>query len=226
MRIIELDGVDSTNEYIKRENFAEDVLVIAKEQTAGRGTKGRSFCSAEGGLYASFLHIYDNFPAENAFKIMVSACVAVCKTVEFLGIKPRIRWANDVLVGGKKICGTLIENTLSGGKITRSIVGVGLNVHNTLPDDLKDIAATLSEIKSGVSLSDVKNAFIAASAKNYTIADYKSYIDWFGKEVVIKEGGKCRTVTAVDVAEDGRLVVGYAGKLQKISAAEVSLKLI
>lgn len=224
MRIIELDEVDSTNQYIKRQNFAEDTLVFAARQTAGKGTKGRSFCSENGGLYASILHIYEHFPAENAFKIMISACVAVCKTIENFGIKPRIRWANDVLIGDKKICGTLIENTLSGAMISRSIIGIGLNVNNVLPEDLRGIAVTLGELKN-ITFSQVKSAFVDAVEREYTLDDYRSYIDWLGGEVIIREGQSEFKATAIDIADDGRLIIKIMEKERKISAAEVSLRL-
>ena len=110
MRIIELSECDSTNEYLKRLNGEEDTIVTALRQTAGKGTKGRSFSSADGGLYLSVMRFYENFSAANAFEIMINSCVAVCKTVEDFGITPVIRWANDVLVNGRKICGTLIES--------------------------------------------------------------------------------------------------------------------
>ena len=124
MKIIRLEEVGSTNEYCKGNDCGKDLFVVAKRQSAGKGTKGRSFSSNEGGLYVSVMRHYKNFPANEAFKIMVNACVAVCKTLEAFGVKPRIRWANDVLVGDKKICGTLIENSFSNGKISRSIVGM------------------------------------------------------------------------------------------------------
>ncbi len=226
MRIIELAECDSTNEYLKRLDGEEDTVVTAVRQTAGKGTKGRSFSSADGGLYLSVMRFYENFSAANAFEIMINSCVAVCKTVEGFGIKPVIRWANDVLVNGRKICGTLIENTFAGANIRRSIVGMGINVNNELPSELRQIAVSMREILGNrLSLQTVKQAHIANLQKSFTIDDYKNYIDWFGKEVVLRTDKESYTATALDVTADGRLVVSRDGKIIEISSAEVSLRL-
>ncbi len=226
MRIIELAECDSTNEYLKRLDGEEDTIVTAVRQTAGKGTKGRSFSSADGGLYLSVMRFYESFPAANAFEIMINSCVAVCKTVEGFGIKPVIRWANDVLVNGRKICGTLIENTFAGANIRRSIVGMGINVNNELPPELSQIAVSMCKILGKrLSLQTVKQAHIANLQKSFTIDDYKNYIDWFGKEVVLRTDKESYTATALDVTADGRLVVSRDGKIIEISSAEVSLRL-
>lgn len=226
MRIIELAECDSTNEYLKRLNGEEDTVVTALRQTAGKGTKGRSFSSADGGLYLSVMRFYESFSAANAFEIMINSCVAVCKTVEGFGIKPVIRWANDVLVNGRKICGTLIENTFAGANIRRSIVGMGINVNNELPPELSQIAVSMREILGKrLSLQTVKQALIANLQKSFTINDYKKYIDWFGKEVALHTDKESYTATALDVTADGRLVVSRDGKIIEISSAEVSLRL-
>lgn len=227
MMIIELEEVDSTNNYCKRENFAEDVIVVAKRQSAGRGTKGRSFISDEGGLYLTVVRHYKDFPAEQAFKIMINSCVAVCKTLESFSINPRIRWANDVLVGDKKICGTLIENAFGGNKILRSIVGMGINVNNIIPEELNDIATSLTQhVSAKVTVDEVKTALLNNLENSYSIADYKSYVDYFGKAVLIKTADGERCVKVLDIAEDGRLIVEEKdGTVNKISSAEVSLKL-
>lgn len=226
MKIIELAEVDSTNEYIKRADFNCDTAVVARKQTAGRGTKGRSFISDEGGLYISVVRFYNDFCADDAFKIMVNHCVAVCRTIESFGIKPVIRWANDVLVEGKKICGTLIENTLQGNKITRSIVGMGINVCNEFPDELKDIATSITQhVCAKPTVNEVKNRLLKNLENDYSVQDYKSYIDWFGTTVKLLENGQTREAIALDVSPNGRLIVKSGGTIFEINSAEVSLRL-
>ncbi|MBD5584046.1 MAG: biotin--[acetyl-CoA-carboxylase] ligase [Clostridia bacterium] len=226
MKIIELKEVDSTNEYCKRQNFSEDVAVIALRQTAGKGTKGRSFISEEGGLYVTTVRHYKNLPAENAFHIMINSCVAVCRTLEYFNITPVIRWANDVLVNGKKICGTLIENTFSNGYITRSIVGMGINVNNGISPKLKDIAVSMKEILGkSLDLEEVKSVFLQNLEKNYEISDYKRYINWFNRQIILKTDENERVATALDISENGRLLVDWCGNMLEISSAEVSLRL-
>lgn len=226
MKIIKLKEVDSTNEYAKRQNFCGDVVVTAEVQTAGRGTKGRSFVSDRGGLYLSVMRTFDNFDGKNTFSIMISCCVAVCKTVESFSLKPVIRWANDVLVGGRKICGTLIENTLSSGNMCRSIVGMGVNVNNRLPEELQDIATSISqETGKKVSVAKVRRRLLKNLKRQYTVEDYKRYIDWFGQEVTLRRQDGAVRAVALDVDEQGRLVCEIDGAIQKISSAEVSLRI-
>ncbi len=225
MKIIELDSVDSTNEYCKRVHAYKNLIVTAEKQTGGKGTKGRSFVSDKGGLYISVMRTYESFLSADAFKIMIDACVAVCRTVESFGAKPVIRWANDVLVGGKKICGTLIENTFSGSFISRSIVGMGINVRNSLPEQLKDIATTLNtQTGRDLSVNEVRAVLIENLQKNYSLQDYKSYINWLGKEILLKTADGERTAVAVDIDYDGGLLCVMGGSVRKISSAEVSLR--
>jgi BirA family biotin operon repressor/biotin-[acetyl-CoA-carboxylase] ligase len=146
--------------------------------------------------------------------------------VENYNIPPRIRWPNDVLVGDKKISGTLIENTFSGDKVSRSIVGIGLNVNNHLADEIADIATTMAK-EGGTSLSveEVRSTLINNLQKEYTVSDYKRYIDWLGSEVSITAADQTFRAVAEDVSEDGRLLVTVNGKKQKISSGEVTLRL-
>lgn len=226
-KIIELDEIDSTNEFCKRMNFEEDVIVVAKRQVSGKGTNGRSFSSGVGGLYLSVMRKYKNFDFSNTFSIMINACVAVCRTVEHFGLKANIKWANDVLVNGKKICGTLIENRLSADNTCTSIVGMGINVNNVLPDELTDIATTMSAEKHGkkFSVRRVRDQLIKNLSRQYTVDDYKKYVDWFGKEVWLDRNGVQTPAIALDVAADGTLVCNVAGQIKKISSAEMSLRL-
>lgn len=226
MKIILLDATDSTNEYCKRTDDGTDVTVAAARQTAGRGTKGRSFVSDGGGLYVSVMRHYKDFPAEKAFGIMVNACVAVCKTLEAFGISPVIRWANDVLADGKKICGTLIENTFSGGRLVRSIVGTGLNINNALPEELSSTAVSMGQcLHRRLRVEEVRDVFIRNAERQFGIADYKSYMPWLGQTVMLRTEAEQIPVTALDIAGDGRLIVKRDGNILKISAAEVSLRL-
>ncbi len=226
MRIIELEKVDSTNEYCKREDKGEDLIVIAESQLNGKGTKGRSFSSDNGGLYISVMRHYEKFPAEDAFSVMVNTSVAVCKTLEEFGIFPQIKWANDVMVDGKKICGTLIENTFCGDKLIRSIVGCGINVNNNLSENLKDVAVSMRDVLGkDLSVKFVKETFIKNINKKFSLSEYKKYMGWLGNTVILrtKEGEK--QVIAIDIAADGRLIIEDKGEKRLISSAEVSLRI-
>lgn len=227
-KIIELEEIDSTNEFCKRFNFEEDVIVTAERQVKGKGTNGREFVSERGGLYVSVMRRYPGFDFSDTFSIMINACVAVCRTVERFGLTPTIKWANDVLVNGRKICGTLIENRLGADNVCTSIVGIGINVNNVLPDELKETATTMSEQLGGKELSvkKVRGCLIKNLKKQYTVEDYKKYVDWFGQEVYLDSNGVRTEAVALDVDADGSLVCEIQGQIRKISSAEMSLRLI
>ncbi len=227
IKIIELEEIDSTNEFCKRFNFEEDVIVVAEKQVKGKGTNGREFVSDEGGLYVSLMRRLPNFDFKNTFSIMINACVAVCKTVESFGLNPTVKWANDVLVDGRKICGTLIENRLGADNVCSSIVGIGINVNNVLPDELKETATTMSEQKGGKKLSvkRIRARLVKYLKKQYDVNEYKKYVDWFGQEVYLDSNGQRTEAIALDVDADGSLVCEIKGQIKKISSAEMSLRL-
>ncbi len=225
MKIVHFEEIDSTNNYCKRCGD-EDLIVVADRQSGGRGTKGRSFISSAGGIYVSVMRLYSGFESKNAFKIMVNSCVAVCETLKAFNLSPVIRWANDVLIRGKKICGTLIENTFQGENITRSIVGVGLNVNNALPHELDEIATTMSEESgSEQDIAAVRALLIENLQRDYSVDDYRKYINWFGNTVKVNTEQGSYAAVALGVEDDGRLVVQVGGQIKKISSAEVSLRL-
>ena len=226
MKQIKLQEIDSTNNYAKELRGAgESLIITAQRQRGGRGTKGRSFVSNEGGVYLSALRFYEGFLAKDAFKIMSGAAVAVCETLRFYGLNPVIKWANDIFVGGKKICGILIENTLSGDKISSSIVGIGLNVNNTLPDDLTEIATSIY-LQTGKSLSveEVTNRLIEELLKERTIDEYRSYLGFMGEKVTLILEDKTVTATLLSVDDEGRLVAEVDGRACVFSSAEVSVR--
>ncbi len=227
MKIEFLEEVGSTNEYIKRYLLSgEDRIVIAKRQTGGKGTKGRSFLSESGGVYLSALNFYKNFPAENAFLIMAHAAVAVSETAESFGLDPEIKWPNDVLLAGKKLAGILVENTIDGGEVKSSIVGIGLNVLNEL-GELKEIAVSLSEAAGRiVPLDEARGRLIENLQRRISFDDYLGRVRFLGKEVrVIESGGETYFGKAVGVNPDGRLEVERGGKSVLLSAAEISLRI-
>lgn len=227
MKIIEFNSLPSTNDYAKSHRGEGDIIVTAKRQTTGRGSKNRSFNSGMGGLYLSKLTHYKNFPASRVFEIMLNASVAVCRTMEDFSLKPAIKWPNDVYVNGKKICGILIENTFSGANISNSVVGIGININNQLPEELKGIAITMSEAcGKPFSVEEVKERLILHLKQSFSVEEYKKYIFFFNQKILLLETDGAREVTALDVDEKGRLIVDDNGFIRTVTAGEVSLRLL
>ena len=142
-------SVGSTNTLLKaraEQGEASGLVLIAGEQTAGRGRLGRSFYSPPGcGLYMSVLYRPVS-PVTDAVRITACAAVAAAETIEELsGNAAQIKWVNDVLIGGKKVCGILTEASLDGGsgRFRHLIVGIGVNTAapaGNYPDELRGVA--------------------------------------------------------------------------------------
>ncbi len=140
--VIRLDAVDSTNNYaadrLARQELRHGTAIVAMEQTAGRGQRGRQWDTAKGlDLALSVVLLPEQLAAMEQFGLAKAAALAVHDVVADClaqaGADPsevRIKWPNDVLVGRKKIAGILIVNELSGGLVASSIVGIGLNVNS------------------------------------------------------------------------------------------------
>ncbi len=225
-KIIRLNEVGSTNDYAKaRRGEGVPFTVVARRQTGGRGTKGRSFSSEEGGAYLSKLSFYESFPAKDAFQIMIGAAVAVCETVKEYGVTPVIKWPNDIFVNGKKICGILIENTFSGQWIASSVVGIGLNVCNCLPEALREIGTTLKEeCGKEVCLEEVIEKLLLELSLPRSVEEYRAYLGYVGERISLLIGDKRVPATLLCVDEQGRLCVEIEGEKAVFSAAEVTLR--
>lgn len=135
--VLWLTETDSTNRQLRllAESGAEaGTVLLADSQTAGRGRLGRSFASPAGkGLYLSLL--LPAFPAEELGKLTPRAAVAVRRAVKSVcGLETDIKWVNDLLVNGKKLCGILTEGAFREGRLQYAVLGVGLNV-SALPED-------------------------------------------------------------------------------------------
>lgn len=130
--IYHISNTTSTNDELRSGEYKEGDIVWAERQTAGRGQRGHSWSSAEGLdltfsmlLEPSFLCVTEQFWA-----LRVTA-LALCDTFAEYGIGTRIKWTNDIYAGDRKITGVLIENSLEGDRLSRMIVGIGINVNST-----------------------------------------------------------------------------------------------
>lgn len=226
MKIEFLEETGSTNEYIKRYlNSGENRIVVAKKQTGGKGTKGRSFLSGEGGVYLSALTFYRDFSAKDAFLIMAHAAVAVCKTAEAFGLSPQIKWANDVYLSGKKLAGILVENALDGGRVKSSVIGIGLNVCNDL-GELSQIAVSLSEVaEKKIPCEKARDVLIQNLQREDSFDDYLERVRFLGREITVLQNGETYRARATKISSDGRLEIERQGKRILLSAAEISLKI-
>lgn len=144
VRIEWLDEIDSTNEEARRRFKAGEIgplWIAARRQTAGRGRRGRSWADLSRNLYCSGLYSLKCSPAEAAQLSFAAALAAsdVCQQ-NLPGKRVCVKWPNDVLVDGQKICGVLLESADVPGKVIQLVIGVGLNT--TAAPDIPDYPAT------------------------------------------------------------------------------------
>lgn len=222
MKTISVASIDSTNTYLKKlKKPNEDTLIIAKKQTGGRGTKGRSFICEEGGVYMSLLKLYP-CKAEESFSIMMSSAVAVVNTLHAFDINAKIKWPNDIIVNGKKICGILIENVFEGEYVSKSIVGIGLNVNNPIADEIKDIAISTKEVLGKeISVETVTATLAYNLYQQTTYEEYKKHLLYIGEEVTIITQKSTYKALIDDILPNGNLKT-REGEI--LSSAEISIR--
>ncbi len=203
----------------------ESGVVCAKTQTTGRGRKGRFFESQTGGLYCSFVFQYEDFLATRAFEIMRKSCLAVVKTLEKFGVSAGVKWPNDVMVNGKKVCGVLIETALSGKNVAYAVVGIGINVNNQLGEEIRDVATSISLLTGkAYAVEEVLDELCKNMQRTYTEQEYRSALITIGKNVLVEDKDGAYFAVCKDVAGDGRLIVEVGGTARYVSAGDVTVR--
>ena len=203
-------------------------LIIARRQTGGKGRMGRSFASAEGGLYMS---IVLRSPC-GAGELTTLCAVAVRRAVRQLtGIILDIKWVNDLLHNGKKVCGILCEGVWNGSIPLGYVAGIGLNVsQKEFPPDLKDIAASLypdGNAPAGpeVFASEIHKEIIRLlPGSPGHMAEYRSACLTLGKQIRWKKEEKTYTGIARDIDNNGSLIAETEDGTFRIRSGEVSLE--
>lgn len=233
----------STNTFLKEkaESGAEEGLVIlAQEQTSGKGRLGRSFFSPPlSGLYMSLL-LRPQMRAQESLYITTAAAVAVAQAIEEVsGQKAQIKWVNDVYCQGKKVCGILTEAAmdLESGTLRYAVLGIGVNVR--IPEggfgaELKDIATALYPHDAPASAS---RNLLAAAILNHFFSFYghlqdKAFMDDYrarsflqGKQIVYQRGGELLEAVVEGIDEQARLLIRQKdGTRTALYAGEVSVR--
>lgn len=240
-----LDTIDSTNLYAKKlamAGTAEGAVVIANNQTAGRGRMGRSFQSPKDkGIYISFL-LRPALPPQRLMPVTAMAGVAVCDAVEKVcGVRPGLKWPNDPVIGKRKISGILTEMSLEGetGQIQYLVLGIGINACQSAEDfspEVADMATSLAAyLGRPVSRPELTAALIREVERLYLTllsGDLTEYLGAYrrdcvniGKTVQLINGETREVVTAVDVDGEFGLVVRTAEGTEKtVRSGEVSVR--
>jgi len=211
-------------------------VILAEEQTAGRGRYGKSFYSPKGtGIYLSIIARL-GLSFSDAVMITTAAGVAVCKTIEEVSdLEPRIKWVNDIFLNGKKICGIGTEavSNIESGTVESVIVGVGINFKTSeFPEDLKQIAGPLFQKDfpltrnafAAVLINNLLEMFAALPEKSF-IEEYRSRSLILGKEIMFLEKNLWYSAKAVGIDDKGGLVIETDGKIRTLTSGEVSIRI-
>lgn len=238
--IVTLKTVDSTNEEIKRraqKNAESGLVVIACNQTAGKGRLGRSWFSSDGGIYFSVL-LRPELPPNDISGITLAAGLGVCVAIRKLtGLNAMIKWPNDVIIGNKKVCGILTEMTAQTDMVDFVVVGIGINVLNdSFPEEISNKVTSLKmETEEQINLSQLMREIISVLDRIFTsyllgisqedMKLYKSMCATIGREVSLTRGGERLSGKAVDITADGELVVMLdSGKKITVNSGEVMVQ--
>ncbi len=220
--LLHLSIVDSTNSYLKKisdtQSFNVPVLLIADKQTAGRGQRENKWHSEfEKNLLLSLL-IEEKIPVEKSFYLSKITALAIYRLLKDEIENLYVKWTNDVYYGDKKIAGILIENSMKGENIIRSIIGVGVNLNETdfpskLPNpiSLKQITGKTYGVEDfGIKFYDeFRNLFSKFQQGFYQILDndYNRALYKKGKWIKIRKNNLIEMVKILSVDSKGNLMV-------------------
>lgn len=240
--IVYKDSMDSTNMEIRRlaeEKASHGTLAICEEQTLGRGRRGRDWLGEpRQGIWMSFL-LRPDIAVENSPMITIITALSVEEAiVKETGIQGAIKWPNDVVVHGKKVCGILTELSAQMDEITYVIAGVGINVaQKAFPKDLRDKATSLylegaKEVNRSSLAAKVLEVFEAKYEKYLETEDLRAFVEEYNSLMVhtnqrirVIRGDKEEEFISRGINERGELVVeDDAGSLDVVFSGEVSVR--
>ncbi len=242
IKIIHFDTIDSTNIKVRElayQGEAEGTVVIAEKQTAGKGRRGRSWESPAGtNIYMSIL-LRPQIEVNKAPMLTLVMAYSIGKVLKEKGYESvQIKWPNDLVLSGKKICGILTEAELNGQEIGHVVVGVGVNVNEKVfPEELADKATSLyleknSEENKESLIEDILNTFavdyehfLKEESLGFLKDEYNQMLVNYHKEVRVLDPGNEYTAFAHGINNMGELLVEKAdGSMEAVYAGEVSVR--
>ena len=240
--VLYFDTIDSTN--IKAQELAEKgypsgTLVVADKQESGKGRRGRSWVSPSGTGIFMTLMIKPDINPNNASMLTLVAALAVAKAITSVtGEEAMIKWPNDIVVNGKKVCGILTEMNAQFDYINHIVVGIGINVHNeSFPEEISQMASSLMIEAGG-------KRFHRAQIIAETMSYFEQYYDTFLKtqdlsalvreydELLVNRNKSVRVLDpkepfdgkAMGITPKGELIVDTWESRKLVSSGEVSVR--
>jgi BirA family biotin operon repressor/biotin-[acetyl-CoA-carboxylase] ligase len=222
-KLVSLKEVDSTNVYLKlllarNEAEVEGLVVVAENQYAGRGQKGNEWESEKGMNLTFSIFLKPNVLVKNQFLVSKIISLGIKDFLEDLGLlRVKIKWPNDIFCGNDKIAGILIENSIKGNRICNSVIGVGLNVNQTIFNSKNKPTSVAKELNdNSFDLKDLLNQLLFFIERRYLLlkSDKENLInpDYLNAMYRINESNRFK-IYNVELAG---LIIGVtsSGKLQ------------
>ncbi len=235
--IITKQTLESTNVYARElaKSGKRRVVIVALEQTSGKGRMKRKWYSPRGGLWFSVL-LKGNYPEPQRLNILAS--LAVCRALKKAGLKAKLKWPNDVLVNGRKICGILSEASFANG-LEYVMMGIGINCNfpvSKLPRELrKGATTTLEELGKPLELAVLLDSILKELDRLLTVlrnggfsrikSEWKKNSGIIGKEVYAIRSGKREKFIAMDLTDEGFLLVSKKGKKEIVTEGDIRIPL-
>ncbi len=217
-----------------RKGAGEGTVILADEQTSGRGRVKRSWLTPPGNIALSVI-LYPDV-SYLPYLIMIASLAVVHAVESVTGLKAVIKWPNDILIDGKKVCGILIENEISGEKKTRAIIGIGINV-NLGGFQVKDSSIPVTSLEKEINrtvakidlvknlLEDMERLYLKLPNGEDIFQRWQDRLVTLGKRVVVQTGSETLTGLAESVDTTGALMLKLDdGSLTSIVAGDVTLR--
>ena len=235
-KIIHLESVDSTNNYtaklLSEGRIGHGTVILADEQTNGRGQRGTKWSSAasENLLFTLVLQP-DNLSVSEQCVLTEITSVALVEFLRKFGISAKVKWPNDILVNGEKIAGVLIENQLKGSFVSSSIVGIGLNV-NQKSYELPRVTSIIQHIdQQFLNLNEVLLSFISSysncwdnylqNGKQFIRSEYLKYLFQLNEKAFYEDVDGEFEGKIIGVSENGLLQIAKENEIRNYDLKEI-----
>ena len=228
--------LESTMDIARREaqrGTTQGTVIIAGEQTSGRGRAERAWLSPKGNIALSII-LYPDI-SQLPFLIMIASLAVVHSIESVTGLKTWIKWPNDILMNGKKVCGILIENEVKNNKLVYSIIGIGINVAVT--PKFGEVSASATSLKDELGgsvlrahiikqlLFEIERMYLMLPDENRIFQEWQDRMITLGKEVSVNSGNAILEGVAESVDKNGALLLRHTdGSSTKVVAGDVSLR--
>ena len=240
--VLYFDTIDSTNtkaQELAEKGYPSGTLVVADKQESGKGRRGRSWVSPSGTGIFMTLMIKPDINPNNASMLTLVAALAVAKAITSVtGEEAMIKWPNDIVVNGKKVCGILTEMNAQFDYINHIVVGIGINVHNeSFPEEISQMASSLMIEAGG---KRFHRAQIIAETMSYFEQYYDTFLKTQDLSALVREYDKLlvnrnKSVRVLDpkepfdgkamgITSKGELIVDTWESRKLVSSGEVSVR--